>query len=143
DMLAAGERHTILRLWNEPAAAVEPAAHEASNLAEAFAAQAARTPDAVALTYEGQRLTYRELDDRANQLAHHLSTLGVAPAAIVGLCVERSVEMIVGLLAILKAGAAYLPLDPSYPRERLEYMLADAGASILVTQSTLLDRLPT
>ena len=87
-------------------------------------------------------LSYRELDARANQLAHHLRALGVGPEVVVGLCVERSLEMLVGLLGILKAGGAYLPLDPDYPRERLAFMLADAGAPVLVTQSALLDRLP-
>ena len=84
----------------------------------------------------------RELDARANQLAHHLRALGVGPEVVVGLCVERSLEMVVGLIGILKAGGAYLPLDPDYPPERLAFMLADAGAPVLVTQSALLDRLP-
>ena len=79
---------------------------------------------------------------RANQLAHHLRALGVGPETVVGLCLERSLEMIVGLLGILKAGGAYLPLDPAYPHERLAFMLADAGAPVLLTQSALLDRLP-
>ena len=87
-------------------------------------------------------LSYGELELRANQLAHHLRALGVGPEVVVGLCVERSPAMIVALIAILKAGGAYLPLDPDYPRERLSFMLADAGAPVLVTQSTLLDRLP-
>ena len=79
----------------------------------------------------------RELDARANQLAHHLRALGVGPEVVVGLCVERSPEMLVGLLGILKAGGAYLPLDPDYPPERLAFMLEDAGAPVLVTQSAL------
>ena len=83
-----------------------------------------------------------QLDARANQLAHHLRGLGVGPEIVVGLCVERSLEMIVGLLGILKAGGAYLPLDPGYPAERLAFMLEDAGAPVLVTQSALRDRLP-
>ena len=87
-------------------------------------------------------LSYAELDARANQLAHHLRALGVGPETVVGLCVERSPEMLVGLLGILKAGGAYLPLDPDYPRERLAFMLEDAGAPVLVTQAALLDRLP-
>ena len=109
---------------------------------ELFAEQASRTPDAVALVYEERELSYGELDRRSNQLAHHLRGLGVGPDAIVGLCVERSVEMVVGLLGILKAGGAYLPLDPSYPAERLGYMLADGQASVLVTQAPLIDQLP-
>ena len=104
--------------------------------------QAARTPDAVALVYEDETLSYRALDERANQLAHHLRSLGVGPETIVGLCVERSFDMVIALLGILKAGAAYLPLDPDYPKDRLAFMLADAGARLLVTQSALRDRLP-
>ena len=107
-----------------------------------FAAQAARTPDAVAVVFEDRTLSYAALDAHANRLAHHLQSLGVGPETMVGLCVERSPEMVVGLLGILKAGGAYLPLDPNYPRERLAFMLADAGAPVLVTQSALLDRLP-
>ena len=114
----------------------------AATLPELFAAQVARTPDAVAVVFEDAALTYGELDARANQLAHHLRALGVGPEVVVGLCVERSLEMLVGLLGILKAGGAYLPLDPDYPHERLAFMLEDAGAPVLVTQSALLDRLP-
>ena len=107
-----------------------------------FAAQAARTPDATAVIFEDRVLTYAALDAHANRLAHHLQSLGVGPETMVGLCVERSPEMVVGLLGILKAGGAYLPLDPNYPRERLAFMLADAGCPVLVTQQALLDRLP-
>ena len=113
-----------------------------ATLPELFAAQVAKTPDAVAVVFEDQSLSYGELDARANQLAHHLRGLGVGPETVVGLCVERSLEMIVGLLGILKAGGAYLPLDPDYPPERLAFMLDDAGAPVLVTQSALRDRLP-
>ena len=105
---------------------------------ELFAAQVARTPDALAVLFGEQSLTYRELDARSSQLAHHLRGLGVGPEVVVALCVERSVEMLVGLIGILKAGGAYLPLDPDYPRERLTYMLEDAGAPVLVTHSALL-----
>ena len=94
------------------------------------------------MVFEDQSLSYGELDARANQLAHHLRALGVGPEMVVGLCVERSLEMVVALLGILKAGGAYLPLDPDYPPERLAFMLADAGARLLVTQSALRDRLP-
>ena len=99
-----------------------------------FAAQAQRTPDAVAVVFEDRELSYAALDAHANRLAQHLQSLGVGPETVVGLCVERSPEMVVGLLGILKAGGAYLPLDPNYPRERLSFMLADAGAPVLVTQ---------
>ena len=113
-----------------------------ATLPELFAAQVARTPDAVAVVFEDQSLTYGELDARANQLAHHLRALGVGPETVVGLCVERSPEMLIGLIGILKAGGAYLPLDPSYPHERLAFMLEDAAAPVLSPQSALLDRLP-
>ncbi|HEX5726434.1 MAG TPA: amino acid adenylation domain-containing protein, partial [Longimicrobiaceae bacterium] len=107
-----------------------------------FAEQAARTPDALALTFGEESVTYAELDARANRLAHRLVKLGARPDALVGLCVERSVETVVGILAILKSGAGYLPLDPAYPEDRLAYMLEDSGAPIVVTTAALRDRLP-
>jgi amino acid adenylation domain-containing protein len=110
---------------------------------ELFERQAARTPDAVAVTFEGASLTYRQLNERANQLARHLRTLGVGPEVLVGICVERSLEMVVGLLGILKAGGAYVPLDPSYPADRLAYMLSDSRVPVLLTQENLSERLPT
>src|SRR5258708_6559380 len=102
---------------------------------ELFEEQAARRPQAVALTFEDRQLTYGELNRRANQLAHHLRALGVGPETLVGICIERSLEMAVGLLGILKAGGAYLPLDPEYPRERLAYMPADTAPPVLLTQA--------
>ena len=113
-----------------------------ATLPELFAAQVARSPGATAVVFGDASLTYGELDARANQLAHHLRGLGVGPEVVVGLCVERSLEMVVGLLGILKAGGAYLPLDPAYPRERLAFMLADARAPVLLTQSALRAQLP-
>ncbi|MET0623242.1 MAG: amino acid adenylation domain-containing protein, partial [Pyrinomonadaceae bacterium] len=107
-----------------------------------FEQQAAATPDAVALSLGDRALTYAELDARADRLAAHLRALGVGPEVIVGLCVERSIEMVVGLLGILKAGGAYLPLDPEYPADRLRFMLEDAGATVLVTRRNLVERLP-
>ncbi|NEO73603.1 amino acid adenylation domain-containing protein, partial [Moorena sp. SIO3H5] len=107
-----------------------------------FEEQVEKTPDAVAVVFEEQKLTYSQLNRKANQLAHYLQKLGVAPETLVGICVERSVEIVVGLLAILKAGGAYVPLDPNYPSERLAYMLADAGVSVLVTQQSLIASLP-
>ncbi|MBV9788063.1 MAG: amino acid adenylation domain-containing protein, partial [Chloroflexi bacterium] len=104
--------------------------------------QAARTPDAVALRFEDQTLRYAELDARANQLAQHLLSLGVAPETRVGLYVERSLDLVVGLLGIWKAGGASVPIDPSYPAERIQFMLGDSAAMVLVTQNTLLGSLP-
>lgn len=106
-------------------------------LHQLFEAQVKKTPEAVALKFEGQHLTYRELNEQANQLANHLQTLGVKPEAKVGICVERSLEMIVGILGILKAGGAYVPLDSSNPQERLNYILEDAQVQVLVTNSQL------
>ena len=96
----------------------------------------------MAVVFEDQQLTYAQLNARANQLAHHLQTLGVGPDVLVGICVERSLEMVVGILGILKAGGAYLPLDPTYPPERLAFMLEDAAVPVLLTQAHLLDNLP-
>ncbi|RCJ26206.1 non-ribosomal peptide synthetase [Nostoc minutum NIES-26] len=107
-----------------------------------FEQQVQRTPDAVAVVFENQQLTYHQLNCRANQLAHYLRSLGVKPDTLVGICVERSLLMVVGLLGILKAGGAYVPLDPEYPTERLRFMLEDAQVSLLLTQQRLIDRLP-
>ncbi len=112
-------------------------------LHELFAMQATRTPDAIAVSCEDETLSYGELDRRSNQLAHHLRGLGVGPDVVVGLCVERSLDMVVGVLGILKAGGAYLPLDPNYPVDRIAYMLSDAKAAVLLVQQTLAERLPT
>ncbi|HET9713567.1 MAG TPA: amino acid adenylation domain-containing protein, partial [Pyrinomonadaceae bacterium] len=111
-------------------------------LHELFERQAATTPNAVALIFEKEQMSYRELDDRANQLAHYLCGLGVKRATRVGICLERSPAMIASLLAILKAGGAYLPLDPEYPKERLAFMLADAQPEMVVTTQALLENLP-
>ena len=137
DILDAAERQTLLCDWNDTARALPVA-----TLPELFSAQAARSPDAVAVVFGEQRLSYAALDARANQLAHHLRNLGVGPEVVVGQCVGRSLEMLVGLLGILKAGGAYLPLDPSYPPDRLAFMLEDARAPVLLTQAALLDQLP-
>ncbi len=102
-----------------------------------FELEAGKYPDAIAVKCGDRRLTYKELDQRSNQLAHHLRSLGVGPGILVALSVERSLEMIVGILGILKAGGAYVPLDPAYPRERLEFMLRDCGAAVLLTQAQL------
>ena len=102
--------------------------------------QVQRAPDAIAVSYEGESLTYAELNRRANQLARYLNAIGVAADKLVGLCVERSLEMVVGMIGILKAGGAYVPLDPAYPSERIEYMLKDAAPTVLLTQSHVKDR---
>lgn len=107
------------------------------------AMQATDTPDAVAIIADGQSLSYRELNVRANQLAHYLQLLGVQPNVLVGLCVERSLDMVVGLLGILKAGGAYVPLDPGYPQDRLAFMLEDASVAVLVTKQHFTAQLPT
>ena len=121
-LLSAAERRQLLEEWNATARAY-PAGR---CIHELFEAQARQRPEAVAVEFEGERLSYGELERRANQLAHHLRGAGVGPETLVGLCVERSVEMVVGLLGILKAGGAYVPLDPEYPEQRLAFMLEDA-----------------
>jgi len=107
-----------------------------------FEEQVDKTPAAIAVVFENQQLTYRELNSKANQLAHHLQVLGVKPEVLVGICVERSLEMVIGLLGILKAGGAYLPLDPAYPVARLAFMLEDAQVPVLLTQESLTEKLP-
>jgi len=133
------EQRRILVEWNKTDAAFpsEACYHEL------FEKQAENTPSAIALISENAELTYRELNERANQLAHHLQKIGVGPDKLVGMCIERSPEMIIGLLAILKAGGGYVPLDPNYPEERLAYMMSDSKLSHLLTKSHLAASLPT
>ena len=138
-LLTEPEKHQILTEWNNIATEY-PKDHL---IHELFEAQVEKSSDSVAVVFENQQLTYRELNNRANGLAHCLRKLGVGPEILVGICVERSLEMIVGILAILKAGGAYLPLDPRYPEERLAFMLEDSRAPVLITQSSLIERLPT
>ena len=132
------QRRQVTRQW---AGSSGVFAHEAT-IQELFERQAKQSPDAVAVQFGDDRLTYGQLNARAKQLAHYLRGLGVGPESMVGLCVERSPEMIVGILGILKAGGAYVPLDPDYPRQRLAFMVEDIQAPVLVTESHLLDRLP-
>jgi natural product biosynthesis luciferase-like monooxygenase protein/FkbM family methyltransferase len=132
-LLPQAERNQILRDWNETDAAY-PAQQCIQQL---FEAQVARTPDAVALTFENEQLTYEELNRRANQLARFLRELGVQPETLVGVLMERSIEMMVALLGTLKAGGAYVPLDPQYPAQRLAFMLENAGVKVLLTQQRL------
>ncbi|MEA2176605.1 MAG: hypothetical protein QOD00_4197 [Blastocatellia bacterium] len=138
-LLSEDERQQLLVQWNAPTETLTGA----QCVHHLIAAQAERTPEAVAVLCAEEHLTYRELDRRANQLAHYLASLGVGPEMRVGICMERSVEMLVALLGILKAGGAYVPLDPQYPLERLSCMLEDAQIAVLLTQERLLDVLPT
>ena len=137
-LLTESERRQILGEWNQTRVEDE----KDRCIHELFAAQVEKTPDAVALVSGTERLTYRELNERANQLAHYLKQLGVGPEVLVGVFMERSVEMIVGLLGILKAGGAYIPLDPTYPLERLRFMVQDARLLVMLTQKRLSESLP-
>ena len=136
-LLRGEEREQVLVEWNRTE--VE---YPQRCVHELFEEQVERTPEAIAVEYEGRRLSYGELNRRANQLGHHLRKQGVGPEVLVGICVERSLEMMVGILGILKAGGAYVPLDPEYPSERLAFMLEDSGVPVLLSQSHLLNRLP-
>jgi amino acid adenylation domain-containing protein len=138
ELLGDAERALVLREWNRTEAEV-PADR---CIHELFEAQAARTPAAVALRFEEESLTYRELNERANRLAHHLVRLGVGPEVRVGLCMERSLEMVVSIMAVLKAGGAYVPLDPGYPAERLAYVLDDSAVPLVLVQAALRGILP-
>ncbi len=104
--------------------------------------QAAQTPNAIAVTFQDQHLTYQQLNHKANQTAHYLQTLGIQPETLVGVCIERSLDLVIALLGILKAGGAYVPLDPSYPKERLGFIIEDTQLSVLLTQQALLQNLP-
>jgi amino acid adenylation domain-containing protein len=137
-LLTEAERHELLIEWNN----TESKYPKDKCIHQLFEQQVELTPDAVAVVFEQEQLTYKELNQKANKLAHYLQNLGVKPEVLVGICVERSVEMIVGLLGILKAGGAYVPLDPNYPAERLSYMLEDSGVELLLTQQDLLSSLP-
>ncbi|MEG4907051.1 amino acid adenylation domain-containing protein [Microcoleus sp. F8-C4] len=136
-ILTAIEQHKLLVEWNQ----TQQDYPQNLCIHQLFEAQVEQTPDAVAVIFKDEQLTYRELNAKANQLAHHLQALGVKPETLVAICVERSLEMIVGLLGILKAGGAYVPLDPAYPSERLAFMLEDSAVPVLLTQQRLVDRL--
>ncbi|MBN3876527.1 amino acid adenylation domain-containing protein [Nostoc sp.] len=137
-LLSQTEQQQLLVEWNN----TQVDYPRDKSIHQLFEEQVERTPNAVAVEFENQQLTYDQLNCRANQLAHYLKSLGVSADVLVGICVERSLEMVVGLLGILKAGGAYVPLDPNYPQERLAFMLEDAQVSVLLTQHSLLDRLP-
>ncbi|MEH1934754.1 MAG: amino acid adenylation domain-containing protein [Nostoc sp.] len=138
-LLTAAEQHQLLVEWNNTQTDYDLS----ECLHQLFAAQVEKTPDAIAVKFADKHLTYHQLNCRANQLAHYLQTCGVQPDVLVAICVERSLEMVVGLLGILKAGGAYVPLDPEYPQERLAYMLEDCQAPVLLTQRSLVNDLPT
>jgi amino acid adenylation domain-containing protein len=137
-ILADAEREQLLVTWNDTAL-VDPAYHCLHQLVEK---QVELTPDAVAIIFEDMQVTYQELNQQANLLARRLSATGVGPDVLVGVCMERSVELIIALLAVLKAGGAYVPLDPDYPSERLAYMLADAHISLVLTQKAVAESVP-
>ena len=138
-LLTKGEQHQLRIEWNDTGRnyLLDACIHQL------FEFQVTQMPDAVAMVDGDEHLTYRELNRRANQVAHHLRALGVGPEVLVGICMERSLEMVVGLLGILKAGGAYLPLDPAYPRERVAFMLDDARVPVLLSQQRLMGGLPT
>jgi amino acid adenylation domain-containing protein len=136
EILSADEQHQLLIEFNNTQ--IEYPKHQCIH--QLFEEWAAKTPEQIAVVFEDQQLTYAQLNTRANQLAHHLQALGVGGETIVALCVDRSLEMVVGLLGILKAGGAYLPLDPILPDERLAFMVQDAGASVILTQQHFVKR---
>jgi len=137
-MLGQAERDQLLIEWNDSRVDYP---HDLP-LHHFIEAQVEKTPDAVAVVYESQQVTYRQMNDRANQLARYLRENGVGPEIFVGVCAERSIELVVALLASMKAGGAYVPLDPEYPKDRLETMVVDANPPVILTQARLLDRLP-
>ncbi|CAL9585075.1 Chondramide synthase cmdD [Streptomyces sp. enrichment culture] len=139
EILSDAERRKIVEEWNDTARTFDGADR---CLHELIAEQAARTPDATALVFDGNRLSYAELDERAGRLARWLRRHGAGPERFVAVCAERSPELVVGLLGVLKAGAAYVPLDPEYPADRLAFMLADSAPALVLTQERLRDRLP-
>jgi amino acid adenylation domain-containing protein len=137
-ILTKEERQQILVEWNNTRkdSSVNLLIHQL------FEEQVEKNPDAIAVVFGEQKLTYSELNSKANQLAHYLRSFGIGPEILVGVCVERSLEMIIGMLGVIKSGGAYVPMDPSYPLERLSYMLEDAQIPVLLTQEHLLDQLP-
>lgn len=137
-MLTENERKQLLVEWNDTRREYP----EGRLLHNFFEAQVERTPTAPAVTFREQRLTYAELNWRANQLARHLQRIGVGPDTLVGVCMERSLELVIALYAVLKAGGAYVPVDPEYPQQRVEFMLRDAGTAVLLTQERLVASLP-
>ena len=134
-LLTEGERRQVLVGWNDTAADYP----QQLCLHQLFEAQAERTPEKTALVYEDRKLTYRALNERANQLAHCLRQRGAGPEVLMGLCMERSLEPVIAILGILKAGAAWVPLDPTHPRARLESVIRDSGLELVVSQPGLVE----
>jgi amino acid adenylation domain-containing protein len=137
-LLTAGEREQILVEWNN----TRTSCPQNTCLHELIEAQVERTPDAIAATFEQERISYRDLNARANQLARHLRKLGVGPEVLVGVCMDRSLDMIVALLGIMKAGGAYVPIDPAYPKARLEFMIADSGLRFIICDNASRSSVP-
>ena len=137
-LMTAKERQQLLVEWND----TKREYPHLKCIHELFEVQVMQNPDALAIEFAGQQLTYRELNAQANQTAHYLQKLGIKPNELIGICVERSLKMIVGILGILKAGGAYVPIDPTYPQERITFMLSDAQVELLLTQENLLRALP-
>ena len=131
--LTSQEQHQLLIEWNDTKADYP----KEKSIHQLFEEQVSKTPNNIAVVYKDQELTYQQLNEKANQLAHYLRNIGVGPDTLVAIAVERSLEMVVGLLGILKAGGAYVPLDSTYPQERLQFMLEDTNAPVLITQSSL------
>ncbi len=138
-LLTAKEKQQLLVEWN----GTQTNYPHDKCIHQLVAEQADRTPEAIAVAFEDQAITYKALNERANQLAHYLQKAGVQPDGLVGICVERSLEMVVGLIGILKAGAAYVPIDPNFPSDRVDYMLDNAQVKLLLTQQRLVEKLPT
>ena len=138
-LLTEAERQQLVVEWNQTAVAYP----KERCLHELLEEQVERAPEAVAVVFDDEQLTYRQLNERANQLARHLQGLGVGPDTLVAICLERSLEMVVGLLGILKAGGAYVPLDPDYPQERLAFMIEDTSVRVVVTQDALRKKIST
>ncbi|UCE20077.1 MAG: amino acid adenylation domain-containing protein [Gemmatimonadota bacterium] len=137
-LLTEAQQRQVLVEWNETSADFP----NDKCINELFETQVEQIPEVVAIVFENQRLTYQQLNRESNRLAHYLQKLGVGPDVFVGICVERSLEMVVGILGILKAGGAYVPLDPAYPKERVSFMLKDTQAPILLTRENLVEELP-
>jgi non-ribosomal peptide synthetase component F len=137
DILTATEKHQQLVEWNQ----TEADYPKDKTIQQLFEEQAEKTPDNIAVVFEDKRLTYKKLNEQANQFAHYLRSVGVGPETILAFCLERSLEMMVTILGIIKAGGAYLPIDPSYPDDRINYMLEDSNATLMISQSSLRDKI--